>query len=65
MEYVWFMKFWINYVWMFKSWSFFVIKKKLLFVQKKNSKPMGTHEYLNTRGTRIMGTYEGTGIIFI
>jgi len=72
MDYVWFMKFWMNYGCMFKSWSFLVIKKKLLFVQKKIENPwvpMNTHGFFNTHGYPHSGYprgYEaGTGIIFI
>ena len=31
MDYVWFMKFWMDYVCLFKSWIFLVIKKSLSY----------------------------------
>jgi len=37
MDYVRFMKFWMDYVWIFKSWNFLVIKKNYsLYKKKKN-----------------------------
>ena len=74
MDYVWFMKFWMDYVWMFKSLSFLEIKKSYYLYKKINKfknpwVPMNTHGYINTRGYSHNGYPRGygadTGIIFI